>query len=95
MTFTQKPTVIIWAKTSADDYISVDFVEKELGKGLSSNDFTTEEKETLARLTKEQNSSFDAADKIKLDNMQVDYESGTLSILTSKGILTFAGVKTS
>ena len=36
-----------------------------------------------------------AADKIKLDNMQVDYESGTLSILTSKGILTFAGVKTS
>ena len=24
MTFTQKPTVIIWAKTSADDYISVD-----------------------------------------------------------------------
>ena len=95
MTFTQKPTVIIRAKNSAGEYISVDFVEKELGKGLSSNDFTTEEKETLARLAKEQNSSFDAADKIKLDNMQVDYESGTLSILTSKGILTFAGVKTS
>ena len=38
------------------------FVEKELGKGLSSNDFTTEEKETLARLAKEQNSSFDATD---------------------------------
>ena len=24
MTFTQKPTVIIWAKTSAGEYISVD-----------------------------------------------------------------------
>ena len=34
-----------------------------------------------------------AADKIKLDNIQVDFESGTLSILTSKGILTFAAIR--
>ena len=36
-----------------------------------------------------------AADKVKLDNMQIDFESGTLYILTSKGILTFTGVKLS
>lgn len=36
-----------------------------------------------------------AEDKVKLDNMQVDFDNGTLSILTPKGILTFAGVKTS
>lgn len=34
-----------------------------------------------------------AADKVKLDNIQVDFESGTLSILTSKGILTFAAIR--
>ena len=34
-----------------------------------------------------------AADKIKLDNIQVDFESGTLSILTPKGILTFAAIR--
>ena len=30
-----------------------------------------------------------AADKIKLDNIQFDFESGTLSVFSSKGILTF------
>ena len=34
-----------------------------------------------------------AADKIKLDNIQVDFDSGTLSILTPKGILTFAAIR--
>ena len=34
-----------------------------------------------------------AADKIKLDNIHVDFDSGTLSILTPKGILTFAAIK--
>ena len=34
-----------------------------------------------------------AADKVKLDNIQVDFENGTLSILTSKGILTFAAIR--
>ncbi len=29
------------------------------------------------------------ADKIKLDNIQFDFESGTLRLFTSKGILTF------
>ena len=34
-----------------------------------------------------------AADKIKLDNIHVDFDSGTLSILTPKGILTFAAIR--
>lgn len=34
-----------------------------------------------------------AADKVKLDNIQVDFENGTLSIFTSKGILTFAAIR--
>ena len=34
-----------------------------------------------------------AADKIKLDNFHVDFDSGTLSILTPKGILTFAAIR--
>ena len=34
-----------------------------------------------------------AADKIKLDNIQFDFDSGTLSILTPKGILTFAAIR--
>ncbi|MBQ3451037.1 MAG: hypothetical protein IJG32_02085 [Selenomonadaceae bacterium] len=34
-----------------------------------------------------------AADKIKLDNIQFDFESGTLSFLTPKGILTFAAIR--
>ena len=34
-----------------------------------------------------------AADKSKLDNIQVDFDSGTLSILTPKGILTFAAIR--
>lgn len=36
-----------------------------------------------------------AADKVKLDNIQFDFESGTLRFFTSKGILTFTGVKSS
>ena len=42
------------------------FVEKEDGKVLSSNDFTTEEKETLARLAKESNDTFDASDVLDI-----------------------------
>ena len=34
-----------------------------------------------------------AADKVKLDNIQVDFDNDTLSILTSKGILTFAAIR--
>lgn len=34
-----------------------------------------------------------AADKVKLDNIQFDFESGTLSFLTPKGILTFAAIR--
>ena len=34
-----------------------------------------------------------AADKIKLDNFHVNFDSGTLSILTPKGILTFAAIR--
>ena len=34
-----------------------------------------------------------AADKIKLDNIQVDFDSGTLSILTPRGVMAFAAIK--
>ena len=34
-----------------------------------------------------------AADKIKLDNIQVNFDNGTLSVFTSKGILTFAAIR--
>ena len=42
------------------------FVEKELGKGLSSNDFTNEEKKLLADLAKQTNETFDAQDVLDI-----------------------------
>lgn len=59
-------------------------------------------KNLLRSVVKEQNSRLasstsaglmSAADKIKLDNIQVDFDSGTLSILTPRGILTFAAIR--
>ena len=34
-----------------------------------------------------------AADKFKLDSIHFDFENGTLSVFTSKGILTFAAIR--
>lgn len=42
------------------------FVEKVQGKGLSSNDFTNEDKALLAQLAKETNSSFDVQDVLDI-----------------------------
>ena len=42
------------------------FVEQIPGKGLSTNDFTDDDKKLLAQLAKETNSAFDAADVLDI-----------------------------
>ena len=51
-------------------------------------------KEQDNRLATQSSAGFmSAADKFKLDSIQFDFDNGTLSIFTPKGILTFAAIR--